>query len=240
MSGHANERRTAELPDAASTRQPRYDGLADWYDETFAGYGRGSGSSADHLERLLGPGTGRCLDIGCGTGLHFSAMQATGREVVGLDLSADQLRIAARRTQLLVRGHATQLPFPNAAFDDVVATYLHTDIDDMAPVFAEAARVLRPLGRLVYVGVHPCFVGFFVERLADGTRLLHPGYANGGWHFASPYFGPGIRGRVGERHVPLGALLSALLTSGLRLVVFEELPSLDVVPWSIGLVAEKA
>lgn len=223
----------------ASRATPRYDGLADWYDATFAGYGHGEGSSADQLRRLLGAGTGYCLDVGCGTGLHFAAIQETGRIVVGLDLSADQLRLAARRARLLARGDATHLPFPDAGFGTIVCTYLHTDIDDMAPVFAEVARVLGSGGRLIYLGVHPCFVGFFVERRADGTRVLHPGYGEAGWHFASPYWGLGVRRRVGERHVPLGELLRTVLASGLRLVAFEELPSREHVPWSLALVARK-
>jgi SAM-dependent methyltransferase len=51
---------------------------------------------------LLGPGNGMCLDLGCGTGLCFDALAATGRTVVGLDRSADQLRIARRRSQQVV------------------------------------------------------------------------------------------------------------------------------------------
>jgi predicted TPR repeat methyltransferase len=45
----------------------RYDGIAAWYDETF----RPSLSDAeiDALQRLLGRGEGRCLDLGCGTGV---------------------------------------------------------------------------------------------------------------------------------------------------------------------------
>jgi 2-polyprenyl-3-methyl-5-hydroxy-6-metoxy-1,4-benzoquinol methylase len=40
-----------------------------------------------------------CLDVGCGTGLHFGAVAARGYTVVGVDLSADQLRIAASRNR---------------------------------------------------------------------------------------------------------------------------------------------
>jgi 2-polyprenyl-3-methyl-5-hydroxy-6-metoxy-1,4-benzoquinol methylase len=75
----------------------RYDGHAEWYDSTFAGYGDldREGSSSAHLVRLLGEGSGWCLDVGCGTGLHSRGIASTGRRVVGLDLSRDQLRVAA-------------------------------------------------------------------------------------------------------------------------------------------------
>ena len=46
----------------------RYDEIAAWYDETF----RASltAAEANALERLFGQGDGRCLDLGCGTGVE--------------------------------------------------------------------------------------------------------------------------------------------------------------------------
>ena len=70
----------------------RYDGLADWYD---ARYVAGQDDHQPGLLDLLGPGAGPCLDIGCGTGRNFETIRASGRSVVGLDFSADQLRLAA-------------------------------------------------------------------------------------------------------------------------------------------------
>ena len=60
----------------------RYDGYADWYDETFRGL---EGASALLLAQLLGPPDPedpRCLDLGCGTALHHSALKAHGYDVV--------------------------------------------------------------------------------------------------------------------------------------------------------------
>jgi SAM-dependent methyltransferase len=81
----------------------RYDGHADWYDSTF---GYLSDASAGLLARLLGPaapGEPICLDLGCGTGLHFDAVPGAGYTVVGVDLSADQLRLAKRAIRLSSR-----------------------------------------------------------------------------------------------------------------------------------------
>jgi SAM-dependent methyltransferase len=50
------------------------------------------------LARLLGPADPRdtvWVDVGCGTGLHFAAVRTRGYRIIGLDLSADQLRVAA-------------------------------------------------------------------------------------------------------------------------------------------------
>jgi SAM-dependent methyltransferase len=204
-------------------RAPRYDGFADWYDKTFSFYADDESSSAAHLRRLLGPGTGWCLDVACGTGFNFEAVAATGRRVLGIDISTDQLRLARRRSGDLVRGDAAVLPFPDRTFDAVTTTYLHTDVDDIAPVFREAKRVLRSGGQLVYIGVHPCFGGHFVELLDERTKVIHPGYRDAGWHVESPYFQEGGVGmRLGYRHVPLAELLGAVIDSGLRLVSIEE------------------
>ncbi|HUL28141.1 MAG TPA: methyltransferase domain-containing protein [Streptosporangiaceae bacterium] len=78
----------------------RYDGLADWYD----GWNEPNAArNAAAVRELLGPGGGLCLDIGCGTGQYLGVLAATGRTVVGLDRSADQLRIARGRSRHIVQ-----------------------------------------------------------------------------------------------------------------------------------------
>lgn len=224
----------------------RYEGLAEWYDNTFSGYEGGETSSSAQLGSLLRRGSGLCLDVACGTGLHFKAIESTGRKVVGIDISADMLRVASRRSSNLLRSDATRLPFRNDSFPTVVCTYLHTDIEATAPVFAEVARVLLPGGTFVYLGVHPCFVGHYVERRDDGSLVLHRGYRETGWHYDSPFFGPGVRSRIGEYHLTLAELMQALLDSGLRLVKVKEpdtglasTPAHPDSPWNLGLVAIK-
>ena len=201
----------------------RYDGNADWYDLTFAGYGEldREGSSSAHLARLLGEGSGWCLDVACGTGLHVSGIASTGRRVIGVDISRDQLRFAARRADAVVRADAGSLPFVSRCFPAAVCTYLHTDVEDMRPVFREVARVLRPGGRFVYLGVHPCFRGHFVEVSPD-RRVVWPGYWKTGWQPKRVQPPSQMRVRIGARHVTLTELLGALLVSGLRLVQVDE------------------
>ncbi|HEY7263100.1 MAG TPA: class I SAM-dependent methyltransferase [Trebonia sp.] len=86
----------------------RYDGHADWYDDWRKQSVEGN---ALDVRGLLGPGEGPCLDLGCGTGLFLDALAATGRTVVGVDCSADQLRIARARSPLIVQADAAELPF---------------------------------------------------------------------------------------------------------------------------------
>lgn len=216
----------------------RYDGLADWYDERFV---IGAEPHQPGLLDLLGPGSGPCLDIGCGTGRNFQTIRESGRSVVGLDYSADQLRLARTRTDgPLMVADAGVLPFADASFDTVMVMWISTDVDDFGQVLREAARVLRPDGVLVAYGVHPCFNGPHVVWDEDGSRLIHPSYREPGWHQESPWWGDdGIRRRVGMRHVPLAEYLNHVLSTGLVLERFEE-PGEAGVPHTLAVRATRA
>lgn len=92
----------------------------------------------------------------------------------------------------------------------------HTDFDDVGAVFTDVARVLRPRGRFVYAGVHPCFVHPWIDRTVEPNRL-HAGYRREGWAADDPGFGVGIRPRVGVNHRTLAGLLNAVLSADLTI-----------------------
>jgi SAM-dependent methyltransferase len=214
----------------------RYDGLADWYDERYVA---GQNDHQPGLLELLGPGSGPCLDLGCGTGRNFETIRATGRSVVGLDYSADQLRLARTRTdEPLMIGDAGSLPFAVGSFDTVMVMWISTDVDDFGQVVLEATRVLRPGGVLVAYGVHPCFNGPHVKWNEDGSRLVHPTYRQPGWHTESPYWGDGIRRHVGMHHLTLATYLNAFLIPALTLEHIKE-PDTAGVPYSLAVRARR-
>jgi len=187
---------------------------------------------------LLGERGGLCLDLGCGTGLYGPMLRDAGCKVVGVDVSLDQLRHATLR-ETVAAADAAALPFRDGAFDDVAGIWVHGDLDDLPAALTEVARVLRPGGRLLLYGVHPCFNGPSVENREDGARIVHANYRDSGWHRDAPWWGEsGIRQTVGVRHRPLAELLNDVLASPLRLVYAEE-PRDDPVPAVLALVAER-
>jgi SAM-dependent methyltransferase len=214
----------------------RYDGLADWYEEYNA---PAAAANEAAISELLGPGGGLCLDLGCGGGQYFETIRSTGRDIIGLDYSADQLRVARRRNaELLVRADAAALPFGDASFSTVTAFWVSSDVDDFTAVLKEAARVLAAGGLLAYYGVHPCFNGPHVEGRDDGARIVHPTYRAAGWHQDAPWWGNNIRRRVGMRHLTLPDLLNAILDAGLTISRVTE-PRTEPVPWILAIRAHR-
>ena len=106
---------------------------------------------------LVGSVDGTCvLDLGCGDGLLTTALATRGARAVGVDIDRAMLRAAAARTNpgqrepaRFVEGRLEQLPFRDAIFDVVVAVTVMCLTTDQAIAVREAARVLRPGGRLI-------------------------------------------------------------------------------------------
>jgi SAM-dependent methyltransferase len=189
-----------------------YDAYADWYEQ----FVRDSGSYMDRvrglLAQLLGPGHGRCLDLCCGGGAHASTIAGLGWTPVGVDLSLGQLRHARGRLSAAA-GDAVRLPVRSGSLPAVACVLAHTDLPDYAAVLREAARVLRPGGRFVHVGLHPCFTGAFADWSEPGRVVIDVRYAERSRAFQGPP--QGVRVRVGAWHVPLAILLNAFVDAGL-------------------------
>jgi SAM-dependent methyltransferase len=198
-----------------ATQTAAYDPYADWYDEFITGSTYINRVHAT-LAHLLGRGTGTCLDICCGTGAHAPAITNLGWTPVGVDLSRGQLRHAT--TPLPVAAaDATHLPVRNGSVPAAVCVLASTDVPDYAAVLREAARVLRPSGRFVHVGVHPCFIGAFADRADPDRIVIDARYADRS-HTHDAWSPHGVRARVGAWHVPFADLVNDLLDTGLRLV----------------------
>ncbi len=102
---------------------------------------------------------GSVLDLGCGAGVPVTQLlSGAGYDVVGLDLSMTQLRLASRRVSApLAQGDMTMLPFRSGAFDGVVAYYsiIHVPRGEHPTIAREIRRVLVPGGHaLLVLGTH--------------------------------------------------------------------------------------
>lgn len=105
------------------------------------------------------------LDIGSGIGGTSRCLaREYGCRVTGIDLTAEYCRVAAMlsgRSGLAAlvdyrQGDATDLPFPDAAFDIVWTEHAAMNIPDKARLYAEMYRVLRPGGTLA---IHDILAG---------------------------------------------------------------------------------
>ncbi len=196
-----------------------YDDIADWYEEQFLSADDPIGVSRA-LRELLGDGGGMCLEIGCGTGVHAALVRELGWTPVGVDLSSGMLRHARDRLPV-VQADAGRLPLRDNSVPAVVAMMVHTDMPEYPSVLREVARVLRPGGVFVHVGVHPCFCGGFADGGDPAAVVIRPGYLDGHWTKES-WTDQGIRDKVGATHWPLPELLHAFLDAGLSLERFTE------------------
>jgi SAM-dependent methyltransferase len=201
-----------------------YDEIADWYEEEFLANSRPSGEDPlgidDALRDLLGEGSGACLEIGCGTGVRAALVRALGWTPVGVDLSARMLRHARGRLPVW-RADAGRLPLRDSCVSAILSVMVHTDMPEYPAVLGEAARVLRPGGVLVHIGVHPCFCGGFADRGDPAAVVIRPGYRDGHWTKAS-WTDQGVRDKVGATHFPLPGLMHAFLDAGLAPERFTE------------------
>ena len=115
----------------------------------------GAAFEREALTALLPPGW-TVADLGCGAGTLSAALAPHVAKVIGVDQSAAMLRTARRRLDgaanvELHRGELEALPLPAACCDAALAVLVLAYVAEVAPVLAEAARILRPGGRLVLV-----------------------------------------------------------------------------------------
>jgi SAM-dependent methyltransferase len=102
---------------------------------------------------LLGTaGNQTILDAACGTGFGTAALAEAGARAIGIDIALNALRRARRdpvgRAARYLAMDAMHLAFADAVFDGIVSQDTIEHLADDSAFLSEAARVLKPGGRL--------------------------------------------------------------------------------------------
>ena len=115
------------------------------------------GNLMKYRRRVIGAAEGRVLEIGIGSGLNLPLYGAAASQIIGLDPSPELLAVARARTKRLsnpvelIEGSAEAIALADRSIDTVVMTWTLCSIPDSARALAEARRVLKPGGRLLFV-----------------------------------------------------------------------------------------
>ncbi len=103
---------------------------------------------------VCGRASGDTLEVAVGTGLNLPhyplevRLTAVDRDPTVLAFAGARARDIGRSVQL-GEADASDLPYPDASFDTVVATFMLCEVPDDRRAISEALRVLRPGGSLV-------------------------------------------------------------------------------------------
>ncbi|MBP6858655.1 MAG: class I SAM-dependent methyltransferase [Candidatus Pacebacteria bacterium] len=141
-------------------------GVAEWYDDMLEQNPDSYQKNVlmPNLIRIVDPKPGMAiLDVACGQGYFSRAFAQNGADVVASDISAELIEKAQANPSQKNAVEYYVAPADNLSFMgdesmDVVAIILALqNIENLQGTFAEAARLLKPGGKLVFVVNHPSF-----------------------------------------------------------------------------------
>jgi len=103
----------------------------------------------------------RCADLGCGTGRSAAWLASRGvAKIDGVDTTVEMLN-RARERQVFSSLHLADVGatgLPAATYDLVMTCLVDEHLADLAPLYAEAARISKSGAAHVLVGFHPFFI----------------------------------------------------------------------------------
>ncbi len=175
------------------------------------------------LELIPDPGP-LTLDLGCGEGRLARELTARGHRVLGLDASPTLARLAATHPQptTTVLADLAAIPLPDSVADVAVACMSFHDVDDLRGAAREAARALRPGGRLCLAIVHPInSAGHFVDASPDAPFIIERSYLSE-FRYSDSIARDGLPMTFHSMHRPLEAYTRAIEDAGLVIDALRE------------------
>jgi ubiquinone/menaquinone biosynthesis C-methylase UbiE len=106
----------------------------------------------DMRRELLAGASGRCLEIGAGTGLNLAHWPDSVEELVLSEPDPHMSAQLRKKTNAsVVNAAAEQLPFEDDSFDTVALTLVLCTVPDPVAALREIDRVLKPGGRFLFL-----------------------------------------------------------------------------------------
>lgn len=137
-------------------------------------------------QELALPDKAQMLDIGCNTGPMLIPLRRQGYDIVGIDISVDDVRQAERYlddmrlpANRLSVADGTRLPFRNRSFDAILLVDILEHTDAPERIVAETKRLLRPGGVAIATvpwAYHPYVRFTWLRKLLSSRKTIdeHP------------------------------------------------------------------
>jgi SAM-dependent methyltransferase len=166
------------------------------------------------------------IELGCGTGYVSAWLAKLGAKPVGIDITPAQLE-TARAFQAefglefpLIEASAEQVPLPDAGFDLVISEYGASIWCDPTKWIAEASRLLRPGGVLVFLRNSTIGSLTAIDDGPSGTQLMRDYHSIDRMEWSNP---PSV-----EFQMPPGKLIRLLRSHGFEIEdLIEIFPPVD-------------
>jgi ubiquinone/menaquinone biosynthesis C-methylase UbiE len=188
---------------SAGASAPEPNDIARAYDRWAAHYDADRNATRDLDARVLRDADLRLdarvvLELGCGTGKNTRWLATRASEVLAMDFSPGMLAVArgavgAPNVRFVEHDLRDPWPVADASIDIVVGNLVLEHVEALGPVYAAAARVLRPGGQLFLCELHPARQlrggqAHFTDR-ASGETVYVDAYI----HSVSEYVNAGLR-----------------------------------------------